>query len=108
MILEVQHVNKYFGKKKILDDIQTNLFNRAKDFREAHTHDAKNYDELKEIIANEGGFVRAYFAGSKEDEVKIREETGATPRCILPGNNKGKCFLTGNDGARLTIFAKAY
>ena len=63
---------------------------------------------LSEIIAEKGGFVRAYFGGTKDDETRIREETGATPRCILPGDNKGKCIITGNDGARLTVFAKAY
>ena len=94
--------------KKVLDDIQKNLFARAVDFRDANTHDASTYDELKEIIATKGGFVRAYFGGTKEDETRIREETGATPRVILPGNETGKCIITGNDGARLTVFAKAY
>ena len=92
---------------KILDDIQNNLFNRAKDFREKNTHDAKSYDELKEILNTQGGFVRAYFAGSVEDEKKIKEETGgATPRCILEG--QGKCIITGKSDGRLTVFAKAY
>lgn len=94
--------------KDVLADIQANLFNRAKSFRDENTHDAASYDELKEIIADRGGFVRAYFGGTKDDETRIREETGATPRCILPGNNTGKCIITGNDGARLTVFAKAY
>ena len=94
--------------KSILDEIQANLFTRAEKFREANTHDAASYDELKEIIETQGGFVRAYFAGTPEDEVRIREETGATPRCILPGDNKGKCIITGQDNARLTVFAKAY
>ena len=94
--------------KNILADIQSNLFTRAKTFREANTHDAKSYDELKAIIAEQGGFVRAYFGGTPEDEVMIREETGATPRCVLPGENRGKCIITGQDNSRLTIFAKAY
>ena len=94
--------------KKTLNDIQTNMFTRAKDFREANTHDAKSYDELKEIIDSQGGFVRAYFAGTPEDEVRIREETGATPRCILPNTGTGKCIITGKTDGRLTIFAKAY
>ena len=94
--------------KQLLSDIQSNLFTRAKNFREANTRDAGSYEELKNIIANHGGFVRAYFGGTPEDEVRIREETGATPRCILPGDHKGKCIITGQDGARLTIFAKAY
>ncbi|MBR0035230.1 MAG: proline--tRNA ligase, partial [Synergistaceae bacterium] len=94
--------------KKLLDEIQANLFTRAKNFREANTRDAKSYDELKAVIAEKGGFVRAYFGGTPEDEVRIREETGATPRCILPGDHRGKCIITGQDGARLTVFAKAY
>ena len=94
--------------KKLLDDIQGNLFTRAKKFRDENTHDASSYDELKEIIADKGGFVRAYFGGTPEDETRIREETGATPRVILPGNDTGKCIITGKDGARLTVFAKAY
>lgn len=94
--------------KKVLDDIQKNLFARAEKFREENTHDASTYEELKEFIADKGGFVRAYFGGTKEDETRIREETGATPRVILPGNATGKCIITGNDGARLTVFAKAY
>lgn len=94
--------------RKTLNDIQVNMFTRAKDFREANTHDAKSYDELKEIIDSQGGFVRAYFAGTPEDEVRIREETGATPRCILPNTGTGKCIITGKPDGRLTIFAKAY
>ncbi|MBQ9389188.1 MAG: proline--tRNA ligase, partial [Synergistaceae bacterium] len=93
---------------KLLDDIQSNLFTRAKNFREENTHDASTYDELKEIIETKGGFVRAYFGGTPDDETRIREETGATPRVILPDSSKGKCIITGNDGARLTVFAKAY
>ena len=94
--------------KKLLDDIQANLFARAKSFREINTHDAKTYDELRELIDKQGGFVRAYFGGTPEDEVRIREETGATPRCVLPGENRGKCIITGSNDARLTVFAKAY
>ena len=95
--------------KQLLDDIQSNLFTRAKNFRDENTHDAKSYDELKEILDKQGGFVKAYFAGTPEDEKRIKDKTGgATPRCILPGENRGKCFLTGKDNARLTIFAKAY
>ena len=94
--------------KNLLDDIQDSLYARAKSFRDENTHDAATYDELKEIIADKGGFVRAYFGGTKDDETRIREETGATPRCILPGNDTGRCIITGNDGARLTVFARAY
>ncbi|MBQ9419612.1 MAG: proline--tRNA ligase [Synergistaceae bacterium] len=106
--IDVKSDNVIPTVKNVLAEIQSNMFTRAKTFRDENTHDAKSYDELKEIIDKQGGFVRAYFAGTPEDEVKIREDTGATPRCIVPGDNFGKCFLTGKDNARLTIFAKAY
>ena len=106
--LDVKAENVIPTVKNILADIQANMFTRAKTFRDENTHDAQSYDELKEIIETKGGFVRAYFAGTPEDEVKIREDTGATPRCIVPGEHFGKCFLTGQDNAKLTIFAKAY
>ena len=94
---------------KILDDIQNNLFNRAKKFRDENTHEAKTYDELKEILNTKGGFVKAYFAGTPEDEKRIKEDTGgATPRCIIENDKRGKCILTDNPNAQLTIFAKSY
>ena len=95
--------------QKLLDDIQTNLYAKAKAFREEHTTFASTYDELKAIIAEKGGFVEAYFAGSPEDERRIKEDTGgATPRCIpLSDTAAGKCIITGKEGRR-TIFAKAY
>ncbi len=107
---DVNNANVIPEVTKTLDDIQANLFTRAKNFRDANTHDAETYDEFKQIISEKGGFVRAYFAGTPDDEVRIREETGATPRCIPESDagKTGKCFLTGNNNARLTIFAKAY
>ncbi|MCR5346450.1 MAG: proline--tRNA ligase [Fretibacterium sp.] len=94
--------------KKLLDEIQDNLYTRAKNFRQEHTSVAGSYDELKAILAEKGGFVEAFFGGTPEDERRIREETGATPRCIpLNNDSRGKCIITGNEG-RLTLFAKAY
>ena len=85
------------------------MYNKAKNFRDANTSSASSLDELKAIIAEKGGFVKAYFAGTPEDEKRIREETGgATPRCIPLGDeSRGKCIITGKEGRR-TIFAKAY
>jgi prolyl-tRNA synthetase len=94
---------------KILEDIQASLYAKAKSFREANTFSASSCDELKAILDEKGGFVEAYFAGTPEDERRIREETGgATPRCIpLSDDSRGRCILTGKEG-RKTVFAKAY
>lgn len=95
--------------KELLDDIQGNLYTRAKKFRIGHTCRAESYDELKSILEEKGGFVEAYFGGTPDDEQMIKADTGATPRCIplSESNNTGKCIMTGKEG-RLTVFAKAY
>jgi prolyl-tRNA synthetase len=93
---------------KVLEEIQTSLYTKAKNFREANTFSAATYDELKAVLDEKGGFVEAYFAGTSEDERRIKEETGATPRCMpLSDDSRGPCILTGKEG-RKTIFAKAY
>jgi len=95
--------------KTILEEIQNNLFNQAKEFRNKNTHDAKTYDEFKNII-NNGGFVRCGWDGDSETELKIKEETKATIRCI-PFNEdpKGlKCVYSGKKAKHEVIYAKAY
>ena len=90
--------------------IQQNLYQRALDFRKANTRTAKNYGEFKEILEQEGGFIRAHWNGSREVEDQIKNETKATIRCI-PLNNQpeaGKCILTGGHSKQEVIFAIAY
>jgi prolyl-tRNA synthetase len=94
--------------ESLLTEIQRSMFERALRFREEHTYDANNYDELKEGV--EKGFVRAYWAGSREDEERIQEETKATIRVLpleQPGG-KGKCVYTGKEATQVAIFARAY
>ena len=93
---------------KILDEVQASLYHKAKAFQETNTSFAATYDELKALLEEKGGFVKTYFAGTPEDERRIKDETGgATPRCIPLDGGVGKCFLTGGEGRR-TIFARAY
>ncbi|MGI6075634.1 MAG: proline--tRNA ligase [Pyramidobacter sp.] len=93
----------------ILEDIQKNLYEKACAFRDAHTVQVSNYEDLKKALAA-GGWVKCFFAGSKEDEKKIKEETQATVRCypLESRGLTGKCVYTGKEGARLAIFAKSY
>lgn len=95
---------------KLLENIQTNLLEKAKDFRLKNTHHATSIEELKEIIDKKGGFVEVYFGGTAEDEKKIKELTGATPRCypIANADERGTCFFTGKENSRKAIFAKSY
>jgi prolyl-tRNA synthetase len=92
----------------LLAQIQQSLYDRALRFREEHTYSASDYDELKSGV--EKGFVRAYWAGTREDEEKIQDETGATIRVIpleQPGTS-GKCVYTGKDANQVAVFARAY
>ena len=93
-----------------LDAIQQGLFDKALAFREANTHDVATYDEFKERLETEGGFYRANWCGSTEEELRVQEETKATIRCIpLEGAEPtGPCFLTGQEAVARVVFAKAY
>ena len=94
---------------ELLDKIQENLFQRALDYRRANTRTAKNYEDFKEIIANEGGFVFAHWDGSKEVEAQIKQETKATIRCIpLEKSEAGKCMVSGAPSSQEVLFAIAY
>ena len=94
----------------LLNDIQENIYKKAFDFRAENTREANTYDELKEILDNEGGFVSAHWDGTAETEEKIKEETKATIRCI-PIDSKeeeGVCIYSGKPSQRRVLFAKAY
>ena len=94
----------------LLQQIQQDLYQRALDFREANTRTAKSYGEFKEILEQEGGFIRAHWNGTREVEDLIKNETKATIRCI-PLNDQpeaGKCILTGEHSQQEVIFAIAY
>jgi len=93
----------------LLEDIQSGLFNRALDFRKKNTSVVSTYEEMKIVLEEKGGFIETWFAGSRDDEKKIKEETGATARCMpIDSAEEGTCFFTGKPGARKVIFAKAY
>ena len=94
----------------LLQQIQRDLYKRALDFREANTRKAKSYGAFKEILEQEGGFIRAHWNGTREVEDLIKNETKATIRCI-PLNDQpeaGKCILTGEHSKQEVIFAIAY
>lgn len=94
----------------LLEEIQANLFNRAKQFRDEHITRTDNWDEFVQLLDNKGGFVSAHWDGTPETEDKIKELCKATIRCI-PLNNpqeEGKCILTGKPSAQRVLFARAY
>ncbi|WP_165043515.1 proline--tRNA ligase [Dysgonomonas sp. ZJ709] len=95
--------------KNLLDDIQTNIYKKAFDYRTANTTTVETYDEFK-IKIEDGGFILAHWDGTPETEEKIKAETKATIRCIpLEGDNTpGVCMVTGKPSAQRVAFARAY
>ncbi len=93
----------------LLEDIQKNLLEKARKYREEMTTTADTYEEFKEKIEN-GGFILAHWDGTPETEEKIKEETKATIRCIpFEGDTTpGVCMVTGKPSARRVIFARSY
>ncbi|HHB79503.1 MAG TPA: proline--tRNA ligase [Saprospiraceae bacterium] len=94
----------------LLDDIQQNLLNRAKAYRDEHITKVDNFDDFKKVLDEKGGFILAHWDGTTETEIKIKELTKATIRCI-PLDNKpedGLCILTGKPSKQRVLFAKAY
>jgi len=94
----------------LLEEIQVNIFNKALSFREEHTFKTDSWEEFKELIGRTAGFVHAYWDGTSETELKIKEETKATIRCIPLGveEEPGVCIYSGKPALRRVIFAKAY
>ncbi len=96
--------------KSLLDSIQQNLLQKASIFRNEHLTTTDSFDEFKEIIENKGGFISAHWDGTSETELKIKELTKATIRCI-PLDNKleeGACIFTGKNSKQRVLFARSY
>jgi prolyl-tRNA synthetase len=100
----------------LMDEIQQQLFTRAKEFLAANTHRVETWAEFEACFAGEGGggFVVAHWDGTAETEAAISERTKATIRCIpltplAPGDDQpGVCILTGRPSSGRVVFAKAY
>ncbi|MHB1221183.1 MAG: proline--tRNA ligase [Gammaproteobacteria bacterium] len=94
-----------------LDEMQSNLLNRARAFQEANTKVINSKEEFYEFFAGEkGGFALAHWNGSKDVEATIKKELSVTIRCI-PFDDKsgpGTCIFSGEASKQRVIFAKAY
>jgi prolyl-tRNA synthetase len=95
---------------ELLKAMQTDLFNRARTFRDANLHEIDSYDDFKKRIEEPGGFYLAHWDGTRETEDRIANETKATIRCIPFDRAKepGKCMVTGRPSEGRVVLAKAY
>jgi len=94
----------------LLDDIQKSIYQKAKDYRDAHITKANTWEDFVKLLDEKGGFISAHWDGTAETEEKIKELTKATIRCIPLNNTKeeGKCILTGKPSGERVLFARAY
>ena len=95
---------------ELLNKIHESMFNKAKERMEQKTSIAKNMDEFKKVVENKAGFVKAMWCGDKECEEKIKEETGASSRCIpFDGEDvSDTCVCCGKKAKNLVYWGRAY
>ena len=98
---------------KILETMETmqqDMYDRALKHRDEHTYDAHDYDEFKDIAANKPGFIRAMWCGSQECELKIKEDTTCTSRCMPFKQERiaETCVCCGKPAETLVYWGKAY
>lgn len=95
--------------KTLLDDIQANLFEKARAYRDAHVYECDNYDEFKERV-KDGGFFLCHWDGTAETEAKIKEDTQATIRCVPFDyeQTEGVDMVSGKPAKCRVIIARSY
>lgn len=97
--------------KELLEAIQNDMFARAKAHRDAHIHDAHNYEEFTETVLHKQGFIRGMWCGEQACEDKIKEDFAATARC-MPFDDRQEiaqvCVCCGRPAHKLVYWGKAY
>jgi prolyl-tRNA synthetase len=96
--------------RELLEEIQLNLFNKAKAYRDSHITRVDTFEEFEKVLDEKGGFIAAHWDGTAETEEKIKDRTKATIRCIPLDNPQeaGTCILTGKPSKERVLFARAY
>ncbi|WP_455370067.1 proline--tRNA ligase, partial [[Eubacterium] cellulosolvens] len=96
--------------KRTLEQIQNNLFEKAKQFLNEHTEKIQSYDQFKDVLKNKGGFLKACWCSRQECEDRIKDETGATIRAIPIEEELiwSNCVCCGNKSNQVAYFARAY
>jgi prolyl-tRNA synthetase len=99
-----------FYIKTLLEEIQENLFERARTYRDSHITPANSWEEFVSLLDTNGGFISAHWDGTPETEDSIKEATKATIRCIpFDGEGeKGNCIFSGKPSNKRVLFARAY
>ncbi len=105
--VSIEGIEQYI--KNLLDEIQQNIFQKAKTFRDAHIYECENYEEFKERV-KDGGFFLCHWDGTAETEAQIKEETQATIRCVPFGveQTPGTDMVSGKPAKARVLIARSY
>ena len=95
--------------KELLEDIQKNIFEKARKYRDERVYECDNYEEFKEKV-KDGGFFLCHWDGTAETEAKIKEETQATIRCVpfAYEQTPGVDMVSGKPAKYRVIIARSY
>ncbi|MDE7166107.1 MAG: proline--tRNA ligase [Bacteroidaceae bacterium] len=95
--------------RTLLDDIQQNIYEKAKAYRDARIYECDNYDDFKARVKN-GGFFLCHWDGTAETEAKIKEDTQATIRCVPFGfeQTPGTDMVSGKPAVARVLIARSY
>lgn len=95
---------------ELLCAMQKDMFERAKAHRDENTHTAESWNEFTDILEKKQGFIKAMWCGEEACEIAIKEETGATTRCIPFVQEKiaDVCVHCGKPAKKMVYFGKAY
>ena len=103
----IENIAEYVAD--LLEEIQTNIYQKALKFREENTFKVDSWEDFKTQI-EKGGFILAHWDGTSETEEKIKAETKATIRLIPldASDESGKCVFTGEPSLKRVVFARSY
>jgi prolyl-tRNA synthetase len=103
---------------EILASIQESLYARAKEFRDANTHEINSQKDFYDFFTAKnaskpeihGGFALAHWNGSRDVEEQIKNDLKVTIRVVPVDDSSapGKCIFTGDPSARRVVWAKSY
>ena len=95
--------------QQLLKEIQANIFEKARKYRDEHIYECENYDEFKERV-KDGGFFLCHWDGTAETEAQIKEETQATIRCVPFGveQTPGTDMVSGKPAKYRVLIARSY
>lgn len=107
-VVSLDEIDTKLGE--ILETMQAEMLERARNHRDTHTYSATNYEEFKQTVEEKPGFVKAMWCGELDCELKIKEDTGATSRC-MPFEQEtlaDTCVCCGKPAKTMVYWGRAY